>query len=40
MDEKNVSRNNWEEGSDKYMNEYLEFLMKILPNKRVVIQRC
>lgn len=40
MVEKTVSGNNWEEKSDKYVNEYLEFLMKMLFNKTVVKQRC
>lgn len=29
---KNESRNNWEEKSDKYMNEKLQFLMRMLHN--------
>lgn len=31
MVEKNVGRNNWEK-SDKYMNEKLKFLMRMLNN--------
>lgn len=37
---KNVSGNNWEQKSDKYMNGKLDFLMKMLDNKAVMIQRC
>lgn len=40
MVEKNVSGNNWEQESDKYMNEKWDFLMKLLDNKGGMTQRC